>query len=57
MCRLSDGELPGKAPKLIVLLIGNNDLSYIYNANSTLGEAPLLAEVEPLVQRCGVHAA
>lgn len=56
MWRLSDGELPAKAPKLVVLEIGSNDISYTYFTNTSAGEGPILAEVPALAQRCGALA-
>lgn len=51
MWRLSDGELPAKAPKVVVVEVGANDLGFVQSAKPDDGEAPLLAEGEPLLQR------
>lgn len=51
MWRLSNGELPSKAPKVAALVIGVNDLTSVYLANVTGGEPAMLAEVPAVVAR------
>lgn len=52
MWRLSNGELPQvNIPKLVLLLIGTNDLGFAFLSQPNAGEAPILAEVDPLAKR------
>lgn len=52
MSRITNGELPQKRiPDVCVVLIGTNDLWAASFARPDAGEAPVLEEVEPLVQR------
>lgn len=50
MWRISHGELPKvKMPKVVMLLIGTDDLGFAYLQS---GEAAIADEVQPLVMRC-----
>lgn len=55
MWRLENGELPAvKAPAVVAIIAGANDIGSAFFANPDAGEAPLLQEVEPTAQRYGV---
>lgn len=52
MFRLTSGELPGvKMPRLVAVMVGTNDLGWANSANPDGGEAPVLQEVGPTMQR------
>lgn len=51
MWRLSHGELPTKAPQVLALHIGMNDLGLVQAMQPNDGEAPLLAEVPNILER------
>lgn len=53
MWRLSNGELPAKAPKLVFVEIGMNDIGAVGITNPNAGDADYLAEADPTAARCG----
>lgn len=52
MFRLTNGEVPAvKMPRVVALLVGQIDLFAVYYSRQAEGDAPLLAEVDAMMDR------